>query len=99
MLSGLARWQGDSREPDIRIQQGEVAADFMADRAKIALDAQDADLCRFYVPQVGVFEIRNGSRIIVQMEAGALRGDLQACLTGTVLGLLCLIRNLLPLHA
>jgi hypothetical protein len=98
-LTGLARWQGDDREPDVQILQGDVADDFIADRTRIALDAQDKDLCRFYVPQVGLFEIRNGSKVIVQMEAGALRGDLHACLTGTVLGMLSLLQNLLPLHA
>ena len=98
-LTGLARWRGEDREPDVQILQGDVANDFIADRTRIALDAQDKDLCRFYVPQVGLFEIRNGRKVIVQTEAGALRGDLHACLTGTVLGLLSLLQNLLPLHA
>jgi hypothetical protein len=99
ILTGLAHWQGEDREPDVQILRGDVAGDFIADRTRIALDAQDKDLCRFYVPQVGLFEISNRSKVIVQMEAGALRGDLHACLTGTVLGLLALLRNLLPLHA
>jgi hypothetical protein len=98
-LTGLARWQGDDRKPDVQILQGDVAGDFIADRERIALETQDKDRCRFYVPRAALFEIRNGSTVIVQMEPGASRGDLHACLTGTVLGLLSLLQNLLPLHA
>lgn len=98
-LMGFAPWTGEDREPDVHIEHGHVATDFIVDREKIALETRSAKLCRFYVPQAAAFEIRNGSRIVVQPEPGASRGDIQTCLTGTLLGLLTLLRNLLPLHA
>jgi hypothetical protein len=98
-LPSLPAWRGDDRNPDVRIRLGDVAGDFIADRKKVALQTDSRSVCRFYVPGAAAFEIRNGREVVVSVEPGASPGDLQTCISGTVLGLLCILRNLLPLHA
>jgi hypothetical protein len=98
-LPSLPPWRGDARDPDVTIRLGDVADDFITERGKPALQTENRSVCRLYVPTAAAFEIRNGREVVVRIEPGASPMDVRACIAGAVLGLLCLQRNLLPLHA
>jgi hypothetical protein len=98
-LPSLPRWRGDDRNPDVTVRLGDVAGDFRAEPGKVDLQTSDRNVCRFHVPTVAAFEIRNGREVVVRPEPGASPPDVRACISGIVLGFLCLLRNLLPLHA
>ncbi len=97
-LPALPLWDGDNRAPDVCIIRGTVARNFIADPRQVTLQTGNRDLCRFYVPGAAAFEIRQGREVVADIEPGARPGDVVACISGTLLGLLCLLRDLLPLH-
>ncbi len=56
-------------------------------------------ICRFALPSVGTFLLRHGAEIIVEPRDGAPQADLRLFLLGSLFGLLCHQRGLMPLHA
>lgn len=49
--------------------------------------------------KVGRFQVKQGCRVLVEPAAAVMENELKAFLLGTVLGVLCHQRGLLPLHA
>jgi hypothetical protein len=99
-LPELLTWSGDDRAPDIEIISGAVPgalpqARQMGPAAQIAADGR----VRFSVAGVAAYLIEGDSRVTIDAVLPADAPDIRVFLFGTVLGILCHRRGLLPLHA
>lgn len=100
-LPDLHPWTGDDREPDLTIGLGPVPerlADVIVDRPLLQVAADG--LCRFAVPDVATYLVAADGRWVTLdplMECSA--PDIRVFLLGTVFGILCYRRGLVPLHA
>lgn len=99
-LPELPAWPDDDRPVDIRIGPGAVPpalADLLHDGPVLQIGRDGS--CRFALPAVGAFLLRGGREIIVDAAEGVPEADLRVFLLGSLFGLLCHQRGLLPLHA
>ncbi|MGQ3031301.1 MAG: hypothetical protein ACT7A5_24135 [Ferrovibrionaceae bacterium] len=100
-LSGLPQWRGDERAPDIVVALDPVPdrlPDLILDQPPVQISADGS--CRFAVPDVAAYLIDPAGRhVVIDPVAGASTGDIRIFLLGTVLGILCARRGILPLHA
>lgn len=99
-LPDLLAWTGDDRPPDIEIRLGDVPErleDTVHAGPLLQVDAGGA--CRYAIAGVAAYLVEEGRRITVRpwMDAGA--PDVRVFLLGSVFGVLCHQRGLLPLHA
>ena len=99
-LPELISWHGDDRNPDITIHVGAIPAVLpnLVFSGPLLQIARDGD-CRFRIAGVAAFLVRCGSQITVQPEMDHNAPDIRVFLLGTVFGILCHQRGLLPLHA
>lgn len=100
-LTGVPPWRGDDRAADIIFTLGPVPdrlQDLILDQPPVQLSADGS--CRFAVPDVATYLIDPaGCRVVIDPAAGASMQDIRIFLLGTVLGILCARRGILPLHA
>ncbi|WP_244517602.1 hypothetical protein [Ancylobacter rudongensis] len=96
----LLEWQGDDRPPDLTVRLGEVDESLPQGRAIspfLQIDSTGAGLLQ--VPMVGRFLVRQSGDITVAPQPGASDAEIRLFLLGSVLGMVCHQRGLLPLHA
>jgi hypothetical protein len=92
---------GGDRAPDLFIRLGQVPdrlEDVVSDGPLLQV-ARDG-WCRFALKNLAAYFISSsGDEVIVSPAPGAAESDIRLFLLGTVFGILCHKRNLLPLHA
>lgn len=99
-LPELMRWQGGMRAADIEILLGKVSWTALSDQAPLSIAmAHDGRSLQLRADDIAVFEIRDHREVIVDISPSASMLEVRVLLLGNVLGLLCHLRGLLPLHA
>ena len=99
-LPELPVWGGDDREPDIRIRLGPVSegqAGLIASDLHGDLDADGAFLLN--EPGVARYRVDTGCAVTIDPILDPASAAVRSHLFGTILGVLCHRRGLLPLHA
>ncbi|HEY0832750.1 MAG TPA: serine kinase [Azospirillum sp.] len=99
-LPDLLPWTGDDRAPDVTIRLGAVPDRLDApvvDGPLLQLAAEGT--CRFAIPGVAAYLVEGGHTVTVRAEMDPAAADVRVFLLGTVFGILCAQRGLLPLHA
>ena len=99
-LPWLKPWDGADRPADIEIIEGPVPDSLPGEVVTgpfMRIDA--AGVVLIVVPGVARYLVGNGSRVVVARADGADPLDMAAFLMGSVFGILCHKRGVLPLHA
>lgn len=99
-LPELPLWPDEPGEPDIAIVFGEVPAEIPG--ALILTPFLQADgngLARYTMPTVADYLIEQGNRITIAPAMAPDSPDIRLFLLGSVFGVLCNQRGVLPLHA
>lgn len=99
-LPELQAWTGDDRPADVEISLGHIvepvdAPVFVRPHSRLWGNG----VYFFSVDGVGRFLMEGGRRVVIEPAAGAAESDLRLFLLGTILGVLCHQRGLLPIHA
>ncbi|RYD67824.1 MAG: hypothetical protein EOP58_02220 [Sphingomonadales bacterium] len=99
-LPELPPWRGDGLEPDVTIGFGPVPAT-VADPKLVTtvLQIGGDGTARFHLKDVATYFIEGGRRITIDAEMPRDAPDIRLFLLGTVYGVLCHQRGLLPVHA
>lgn len=99
-LPELIAWQGDDRPPELTITIGPVpdTLENAEPAGPFVMVGADGTV-RFEVKAVGAFLVRNGREVTVEPRLAPDAPDLGLFLLGSVFGILCHQRGLLPLHA
>lgn len=100
-LPELSPWLGDDRSPEVEIRLGNVPVHLEGaeeDEGPFLQIGPDGT-CRFEMPAVARYLVRQGSEIVVEPRVPFTDPAVRRFLLGTVLGLLCHQRGVLPLHA
>jgi hypothetical protein len=99
-LSELPLWTGNDRAPDIEISIGYVPDNISPQtHATPFLQIAESGVCRFEISTVAAFLIENGRTITIAPHIDPAAAELRVFLLGTVFGILCHQRGVLPLHA
>lgn len=99
-LPELRRWDGAPGSPDIVIAIGDVPAALPAAVLETPFLQADGEWrVRYSIPGVADFLIERGERVTVAPKRDPASPDVRVFLLGSVFGLLCNQRGLLPLHA
>ena len=99
-LPDLMAWDGDDSAPEIVVRLGEVPerlADPVHEGPLLHVAADGT--CRYRIAGVATFLVEAGRRVTVQPEMDPAAPDVGLVLLGSVFGMLCHQRSLLPLHA
>lgn len=98
-LAGLLRWCGDDRAPDISINYGDLAATLPGgtDRGPF-LQTGPGGIFQLTVRNVARFHVA-GDRVTIDPQGDPAIEDIKTFLLGSVMGILCHQRGMLPLHA
>ena len=100
-LPDLMPWTGDDRPPDLTIRLGAVPErldDPVLSRHLLQMSRDGT--CRFAIAGVAAYRIDGAGReVVIDPAMDPAAPDIRVFLLGTVLGLLCFKRGLLPLHA
>ncbi|PTS86567.1 HPr kinase [Sphingomonas sp. HMWF008] len=96
-LPGIPAWTGHG-EPDVTIATGHVPDRLPGAHGNLFQVSGDS-LVRVQFPRVGTFLLDSGQRVTVAAKPDAAPTDIALFLLGSVFGLLCHQRGLLPLHA
>jgi hypothetical protein len=99
-LPELLPWLGGERPVDVEISLGNIpersdAPVFVLPHSKLWGDGAFL----LALDGVGRFWVEGGRRVVVQAASGIEESELKAFLLGSVLGVLCHQRDLLPIHA
>ena len=99
-IPDLAPWIGDARDADIVIRLGKVPErlDELVHESPLFQVAADGR-CRFIISEVAAYLIKGGSEIVVDPYIELSSPDIRVFLLGTVLGVLCHQRGVIPVHA
>lgn len=99
-LPELLDWDGDDRRPDLTVCFGEVGESLPGGREVSPLLQLGHDgTCLLEVPSVGRFRVAPSGEITIARREEASEAELRLFLLGSVLGVVCHQRGLLPLHA
>lgn len=99
-LPELPFWRGGPGEPDIAIVFGEVPAEIPgAVLATPFVQLDDKGRARYTISGVADYLIEHGSRITIAPAMAPDSPDIRLFLLGSVFGVLCNQRGVLPLHA
>ncbi len=100
LLPELPLWNGDDRAPDITIQLGDVPPHIgpLSHHSPFLSVAKNG-VCRFEIAAVAAYLIEDGRLITIAPRLDLSQPDMRVFLFGTVLGILCYQRGVLPLHA
>lgn len=99
-LPELLPWQGDDRPVDVEISVGQIIKPVEAPlfvRPHWALWSNSGYFLE--IEGVGRFWVEHGRRVLVEPAPGVAGSELGAFILGTILGVLCHQRGLLPIHA
>jgi HPr Serine kinase C-terminal domain len=99
-LPELAPWSGDDRPPDVVIRFGDVPDrldDLIEDGPFLQIDRRATCLLR--LDNVAAYLVNGPGEVVVSPRPGAKEVEIRVFLLASVLGLLCHLRGLLPLHA
>lgn len=99
-LPELPAWPEDDHPVDVVIRFGAVPPTLPdpVHEGPVLQIGRDG-ICRFALPSVGAFLLRAGEEVVVDPGEGVAEADLRLFLLGSLFGLLCHQRGLLPLHA
>ena len=100
-LPELLPWTGEDRAPDLTVAVSAVPARLSDTVFEAPLWQAAADgTCRFAFPGIAAYQIDpEGRHILVDPATDSDARDVRVMLLGTVFGLACYRRGLLPLHA
>lgn len=99
-LPELPLWADEPGEPDVTIVLGEVPAEIPnATLSTPFMQADQAGRARHAIPGVATYLIEQGSRITIAPAIDPDSPDVRLFLLGSVFGVLCNQRGVLPLHA
>lgn len=99
-LPELPSWRGEDRAPDIIVRLGPAPP-----RLEGGLDCDPFlqlspdGACLLRLPDVGSFHVLGPGEVVVDAHPAATAAELRLFLLGSVLGYLCHLRGLFPLHA
>lgn len=98
-LAELLEWDGDDRAPDVVIDFGSVAATVAGghDHGPF-LHVGPEGLCQLTIPNVARFRV-DGHLVTIDLQGEPAVEEIKTFLLGSVMGILCHQRGLLPLHA
>ncbi len=99
-LPELPPWRDDARAPDVTVRLGEVPA--MVTDPKLVttvLQVGGNKEARFYLKDVATYFVEGGHTITIANDMPSDAPDIRLFLLGTVYGILCHQRDLLPMHA
>jgi predicted ATPase len=99
-LPGMDPWQGPDRAVDLRVTLGAVPASLPGEIVtglymRVAPDGR----VLFNVPGIARYLIETSDHVVVAPEKGGDPQDVSVLFTGAVFGMLCHMRDRLPLHA
>lgn len=99
-LPELPPWRDDRQEPDVTIGFGPVPAT-VADPKLVTtvLQIGGDGTARFHLKDVATYFIEGGRRVTIAADMPRDAPDIRLFLLGTVYGILCHQRGLLPIHA
>lgn len=99
-LPELFPWVGDGRPADVEILLGDVPP-FLDDPGHVGpfLQTSSNGACRYEIADVAAYLIEDGRRVTVAPRVALDSPAIRVFLFGSVFGLLCHQRGLLPLHA
>lgn len=99
-LPELLPWTGDDRAPDVTVTVGEIVAPLtdVVHAARMLSIGRDGT-CQLAVAGVATFRVTGGRQVVVAPEGDAGTPDIRLFLLGTVFGVLCHQRGVVPLHA
>jgi hypothetical protein len=99
-LPELPPWQGEAGAPDIVIALGDVPAAFDDTLFSTpVLQIDRSGRARYFIPGTAAYLVEGGDRITIAAEMAPDSPDVRLFLLGSVFGLLCHQRGVLPLHA
>ena len=99
-LPELPLWPDEPGEPDVTIAFGDVPAEIPdAVLSTPFLQADAGSRVRYAIPAVGNYLIEGGSRVTIAPAMAPDSPDIRLFLLGSVFGVLCNQRGVLPLHA
>ncbi|MEC9346910.1 MAG: hypothetical protein VYB54_11830 [Pseudomonadota bacterium] len=100
-LPELTAWSGDDREPDIHIVVGTTGSDALPDNVpRLPVTVHDDGTSEFVLFDLARYVVDPEARRVTISSRGAPDSpDVRLFLFGTVFGILCFRRGLLPLHA
>lgn len=99
-LPELPLWPEGPGEPDVSIVLGEVPAEIPnATLSTPFVQADGAGLARNHIPGIADYLIEHGRRITIAPMMDPNSPDIRLFLLGSVFGILCNQRGVLPLHA
>ena len=99
-LPELLPWRGDNRSVDVEILESSIPEPDLPPFFVLPHSRQWANGdCLLELGGVGRFWVEGGRRVLVEPARKATPSDLRVFLLGTVLGVLCHQRGLLPIHA
>jgi hypothetical protein len=99
-LPELPPWTNGPGDPDVTIAFGEVPAEIPgAVLSTPFLQADDSGRARYTIPDVADYLIEHGNRITIAPAMAPDAPDIRLFLLGSVFGVLCNQRGVLPLHA
>lgn len=100
VLPELAPWTGGDQSPDLVFRTGDVPTR-LEGGVDIGpfhqIDPRGAGLIR--IEDIGVFHVTGPGEVVVSPAPGAAEVELRLILLGSVLGVICHLRGLFPLHA
>ncbi len=99
-LPDLLPWGGDDRAPDVEIRLGTVPdrLERPVFEGPLLQVGKDGD-CRYTVAGVAAYHVESGRHITIQPSMAPTAPDVRVFLLGSVFGLLCHSRGLVPLHS
>lgn len=99
-LPDLMPWTADNRPADVEIRLGNVPGQLPnATSFGPLLQIAPNGTCRFAVPGVAAYLIENARTVTIAPETDPNTAEIRVFLLGTVFGILCHQKGLLPLHA
>lgn len=100
LLPELLPWPGDERPADLVIALGDVPS-IIDDPVHVGpfLQTSRSGQCRYEIADVAAYLVEDGRRVTVAPRASPDAPAVRVFLFGSVFGLLCHQRGLLPLHA
>lgn len=97
-LPELTQPSSEFREEDVRIQVGDLFAEWKEVEGESKYLHFEKEFCFFHVPDVAIFRIQSGDSIIVSPYPNVDFDKVRLFLLGTCMGILLMQRKILPLH-
>ncbi len=100
VLDELPPWTGDDRTPDVVVSIGSFPDTVQCETHRGPfLTIGSGGVCHVNIPEVARYSIEDGHSVMIDPILPVDAPDIRTFLLGSVLGILCHQRGLLPLHA